>query len=293
MSNVIAGWILLVVSMVALAMPAVASGADPVATPEIKIVDDLRPGILPGGLAFKPLIADPRWPHFAISYQYYIDDRSLGNVGAVSLGETFTLYRDKIAGAWWEIGVQAGVFAVFDIDAESKDLVNADYFGAAVLGARWDALSAMARAYHQSSHLGDEFLLRNRVNRINLSYEAVDVKLSYEFFGDVLRLYGGGGYLFDQDPSNLKPGSVQWGAEFRSPWRLSRTIRPIAAVDVQNREENDWHADVSLRAGVEFGPLLGERKFQFLLEYFSGHSPNGQFYKHKVDYLGLGAHFHF
>jgi len=30
-----------------------------------------------------------------------------------------------------------------------------------------------------------------------------------------------------------------------------------------------------------------------LLEYFRGHSPNGQFYREKIDYLGLGMHFHF
>jgi len=30
-----------------------------------------------------------------------------------------------------------------------------------------------------------------------------------------------------------------------------------------------------------------------LLEYFNGHSPNGQFYKDRVEYIGLGTHFHF
>ena len=30
-----------------------------------------------------------------------------------------------------------------------------------------------------------------------------------------------------------------------------------------------------------------------LLEYFRGRSPNGQFYRDKVEYLGLGVHFHF
>jgi hypothetical protein len=30
-----------------------------------------------------------------------------------------------------------------------------------------------------------------------------------------------------------------------------------------------------------------------MLEYFRGHSPNGQFYREKIDYIGLGAHFNF
>jgi hypothetical protein len=32
---------------------------------------------------------------------------------------------------------------------------------------------------------------------------------------------------------------------------------------------------------------------QLLQEYFSGHSPNGQFFREKIEYFGLGAHVHF
>ena len=58
--------------------------------------EDLHTGFLPGGLLFQPLIADPRWPHFAAAYQYYLHDRTLRHAGAVSFGETFTLYRDTL-----------------------------------------------------------------------------------------------------------------------------------------------------------------------------------------------------
>ena len=260
---------------------------------QAQVIEDLSVGLLPSGDLFKPLMADPRWPHFAASYQYYIDDRQLGSVAAVSFGETLTLFRDKLGRGWWETGLQAGVFAVFDLEASSMDLVNADYMAAAFLGYRYDRFSAIARLFHQSSHLGDEFLLRNRVkNRVNLSYEAIDLRASYMFLDDVLRIYGGGGFLFDQDPSDLKPGFVQWGVEFRSPWRPA-AFRPIAAADIQNREENHWQTDFSLRAGIEFEGWLASRSLQIMLEYFRGHSPNGQFYRDKIDYLGIGAHFNF
>src|SRR2546422_4911297 len=259
-----------------------------------RVLTELQTGLLPGGQLFSPLIADPRWPHFAASYQYYLNDRDLKNVGAVSFGETVTLYRDRFRGVWWELGIQAGVFAVFDLDAVSKDLVNADYLVAAVVGARYGSFSAQGRLFHQSSHVGEEFLLRNRVkNRINLSYESVDLKASYDF-SDAFRVYAGGGYLFDQEPTNLAPWSAQYGVEFRSPWPdRAAGWRPIAALDVQNREENDWHTDVSLRAGIQIDSVLVTRNLQLLLEYFRGHSPNGQFFRNKLDYIGLGAHVHF
>jgi hypothetical protein len=258
-----------------------------------RVLEELQVGVLPGGELFKPLIADPRWPHFAASYQHYLNDKNLRGVGAASFGETFTLYRERLGGAWWETGIQAGVFALFDLDSDSRDLVNADYFAAVVGGYRYGSFSALARLFHQSSHLGDEFLLRSRVSRLNLSYESVDLKLSYEL-GEAWRLYAGAGYLFDQEPANLSPWSLQWGVEFRSPWPAPDAgFRPVAAVDVQNREENDWHTDFSLRVGIQFDGVLATRNLQFLLEYFRGHSPNGQFYKEKIDYIGVGAHFHF
>jgi uncharacterized protein DUF1207 len=258
-----------------------------------QVISEWQAGILPGNVLFKPLIADPRWPHFAAAWQHYIDDRQFRDIAAVSFGESFAFYRDRIGGAWWEVGLHAGVFSVFDIDSDSFDLVNADYLVGVPLTLRYEDFSAMLRVFHQSSHLGDEFLLRTRTNRINLSYESVDLKLSYEF-GDVLRTYVGGGYLFHQTPSNLDPLSAQYGIELRSPWpsRDSRW-RPIAAIDVQHREENGWTADVSARAGIEIDGVLLTRKLQILLEYFGGHSPNGQFYRDKVQYLGLGTHFHF
>jgi hypothetical protein len=159
------------------------------------------------------------------------------------------------------------------------------------------------RLSHTSSHLGDEFLLANRIQRVNLSYEGVDLKLSYDIGpwlgessegGAPVRLYAGGSYLFHRDPTSLKPWAAQAGAELRSPWTLGGTrIRPIAGADVQMREENGWHADLSVRAGLQFDGVLLSRNMQLLLEYFHGHSPNGQFYKQRIDYLGVGVHFHF
>lgn len=249
---------------------------------------------LPGGTLFRPLIADPRWPHFAASTQRYVGDRQLKDVAAVSFGETFTLWRDTLGPVTaWEFGVQAGVFAVFDLDAESQDLVNADYFVAVPVSFRHEGFSSMFRLFHQSSHLGDEFLLRTKTERINLSVEGVDLKVSYEL-GDPLRVYAGGGYLFHRDPASLDPWSIQYGLELISPWPpRDRGWRPVLAADVQHREENDWSADLSLRAGIQIDGVLASRNLQILLEYFRGRSPNGQFYKDKIEYFGLGVHFHF
>lgn len=256
----------------------------------------LATGWLPAGLLFDPLHADPRWPNFSAGYQRYVHDRDFRDVAAVSFGETIPLYRDGL-GSWgqWEASLQASVFSIFDLDAASFDLVNADYFVAAPLSYRDGPLSAIARVFHQSSHLGDEFLLRTKARRINLSYEGIDAKLSYDFLDRALRVYVGAGYLFEQDPSSLQRWSTQAGFELQSPWTLLGGLaRPIFAADFQSREENDWEPDISLRGGLQFESIqvLG-RKLQWMLEYFNGHSPNGQFFRDRIEYFGVAAHLYY
>lgn len=250
---------------------------------------------LPGGRLFEPLLADPRWPHFSVGYQNYMGDEELDNVGATSFGETFGLVRgDAPFEGQWQLGFQASVFAIFDLGAESKDLINADYWVGFPLSYRRGDLSGMIRVFHQSSHLGDEFLLRNRIDRVNLSYEGLDLKLSY-WLGKGVRVYGGGGLLVHKEPSDLAPWSTQAGAEYRSPATLFGSyLRPIAGLDVQNREESDWRPDVSVRAGVQFeNPKVQGPEIQLLAEYFTGRNPNGQFYERTLEYLGLGLHGYF
>lgn len=278
--------------------PIPASGATAPSSPSAPPVvwaPEIDTGFLPSGLVFDPLLADPRWPHFSASIQRYIDDPQFRHIGAVGFGETIPLYRKPLPsiGGYWEVGIQAGVFAIFDMDSDSRDLVNADYFAALTGAYGLGPFQALARLYHQSSHLGDEFLLRTRTNRVNLTYEAVDLKLSYHFFDHRVRLYGGGGYLFDQDPSNLKPWSTQAGIELKQRLPFLTNVTPVVAMDVQMHEENDWSPNYSVRAGLQFdrARILG-RRLLVMLEYFNGNSPNGQFYRNRIEYLGLGAHFY-
>ncbi len=257
-----------------------------------------RPAWFPRDKLFDPLLADPRWPHFSLSYLRSVGHAQFKDVASTNFGETFPIYRGDLPVGQWEVGIQAGVFAVFDIDTASKNLQNADYFVGIPLTYRFEGFTALLRIFHQSSHLGDEFLLANpNVKRVNLSYEEPNLILSQEFGGWAkwLRIYGGAGYLVDRDPSSLTPWTAQWGVESTSPWTfINDAVRPLAAVDVHNNEDTHWDSDISAVAGVEFeNPTLQSSKLQLLLEYYDGHSPNGQFYQTKTQFTGVGFHFYF
>lgn len=252
---------------------------------------------LPHGLLFDPFHADPRWPHFSIAYRSISKGVGPDSTGSANFGETFALYRDAAPlDGQWEIAIQAGVFSTFNTSTSSRDLVNADYTAGLLTSYRTGPFSGFLRIHHQSSHLGDEFILNSRtpVNRVNLSFEEIDLKLSYELFA-WLRVYGGGGVLVDRDPKTLGRGTSQFGAELTSPWTLlSGKIRPVAYGDFQANERSNWAVSQSLMAGLQFeNARIGDRKVQLLVEYFKGPSPNGQFFTQRTDWIGLGVHLYY
>jgi len=251
---------------------------------------------LPSGRLFEPLIADPRTPHFSIGYQRYLHDNQLENVAAVSLGTTVGIYEnDFFDSGRWQVGVQGAVFSIFDLDAPSMDLVNADYWLGLPLSYRVDGFSACLRLFHQSSHLGDEFLLRVKPDRVNVSYEGVELKISQDFFKRILRLYAGGSYLPHRYPPEIEEWAAQSGIELRSPRGLfSKHVKPVGGFDAQVREESDWNVDYSARVGLQFdSEKLRDRQLQLMVEYYNGRSPNGQFFVKRVEYWGIGIHFYY
>jgi hypothetical protein len=273
-------------------------GAEQQPVPEVARESPTQPDgfeLLPRVEIFDPLIADPREPHFAAIFQWYLHDPELNHVGSANFGETFALFGGDLWGGRWEIGGMGGVFSIFDLDAASYDLVNSDFFAGLTFSARRNGVSAQLRAYHQSSHLGDEFLLNDPTfDRINLSYEGFDLVIS----GDPwpwLRLYGGGGVLVNSIPNDLHPLSAQLGAELESPVAFfGNTVRPIAAFDYESREENHWREELSGAAGIQLeNPKLSEMRVQILVSWFKGNSPNGQFFVRRIETIGIGAHLWF
>ena len=254
------------------------------------------PKWLPHGALFAPLHADPRWPHFAGIYRQFTQGLNLSGVFGANFGETFAIYRNKaFFDGEWEFGVQAGVFSIFDVSARSIDLVNADYRVGFLSSYRKGPFSGFLRIQHQSSHLGDEFLLNNPgVTRINLSYEEVDVKLSYQLF-PWLRMYGGGGSIVHRFPDDLGRGTTQWGMELVSTRTfLGGRLRPVAYGDFQCNERTQWQVGQSFMAGVQFeNARIGDRQVQLLAEYYNGPSPDGQFYTQRASWYGVGVHLYF
>lgn len=252
--------------------------------------------IFPRVSLFAPLAADLRWPKFTLGYNYYFGDSQLTHAGSAEAGASIAIVQKKNTrrpGAW-EIGFQGGIFAVFDLAAPSSDLINADYLGGITFSYELDSLVFFARYMHQSSHLGDEFLLNNDVERINLSFEEISALVSYDPLSWA-RIYGGAGVIVRSDPSNLDRWSLQFGAEFRPVTaRTKRRLQLLVAVNLQCWQESDWIPDASVVSGLTLDPI-GESSYRvdFLLRYYIGRSPNGQFFTERIQTLGPAIQLYF
>jgi hypothetical protein len=90
------------------------------------------------------------------------------------------------------------------------------------------------------------------------------------------------------------------GAEFRPAFRVLPLgglggFRLVAAADLKAAQEHDWKPSVSARAGLEYdrpgGAEPAGRRWGLFVEYYTGPSPYGQFFREKVRYAGAGVHF--
>jgi len=252
---------------------------------------------LPSTDWFQPLLADPKEPRFFMSALQVKSAVRDSTIGAVGFGEDFGIVRRELgAGSGWQLGLSGAVFAQFDLEAPSSDLVNADYVIGLPITWRTQEWSGRLRLYHQSSHLGDEYLLSaEEPERINLSFEAIEALIAYDF--GAARVYGGGEYLFHRDPVDLGKRLLHAGLEWRSREAAFRVAdigaaHWIAGIDLKRREQNDWASQLSAKLGLELAPLDGApggRHWSVLLEYYDGASPYGQFYEMDLSYWGVAV----
>ena len=250
---------------------------------------------VPQGQIFCPLAADPKGQRSFVTYLRgdfaTIANPAPGaktNIGAVGLADSFSLFRIGGADSGLQLDLAGAIFSQFNLDEPSFDLINADYLVGFPLTLRRDGFSARLRLYHQSSHLGDEFILNRAPERLNLSFESLELILSHEV--GPLRVYGGGETFFQREPTDLATHLAHAGAEIRPA--VLGNARLLAAVDVKVVDDEGWHQAWSARVGIEIAriPVEGHppRIISVVGEFYDGIAPYGQFYREDIQYFGFG-----
>ena len=255
--------------------------------------------LFPEGPLFYAPLASPKEPRTHVTWLRLNLPGDSFNIGSVGFGDSFGLVRWAGWGEAdaWQFGISGAVLAQFNLDSDSMDLINADYIIGLPLSYRNGPWSARARIFHQSSHLGDEFLLlpqrpELKQPRINLSFETIELLGGWEWEG--IRLTAGPSYILHTD-TPLKRYSVQGGIDYQSTKTVYKpTVHPFASVLCHAWEETDWNPDVNAKAGITIrSPYTEKRAIQFFAEYYHGNLPFGQFYKLRADYYGAGINVQF
>ena len=135
--------------------------------------------LFPAGDVYAVYVADPRRPTNAIIELFYarvrIEDTSTPRTG-LSAGGRFGVLRidsGKPGGRSWQVSIEAGLDAVFD-SQNKLDAIGWDgNYGLTVTTASAHPLALKFAVLHQSSHLGDEYVIRTGRMRLNYTREEV------------------------------------------------------------------------------------------------------------------------
>jgi hypothetical protein len=240
----------------------------------------------PSESLFLPPIADPKQPRFFVSARQYDGDTLDAQVSAFGFGETFGIFRDEsVAGAAWQIGLSGGLVGLLHLEQADKPLLNTDYLIGIPFTWRNEQTFLRLQIYHQSSHLGDDYLRVNPQRFIDFQYESAELLLGREW--GRAHLYGGGEYLFHRHPTELAQEIWHVGVDYRRPRAWLGRIGLVAGVDVRWWRERP-RAAVALTAGLAFGGTEpGEQRSELVLEAYSGYSPFGSFFVEDVNYWGI------
>lgn len=249
--------------------------------------------ILPAGVLYKSYIAGEKEPRMAAAY---LSEKDRGSVFDATIGGRLGFVRYGTPGPinpqGFEWDLEAAAMLRQDIEQE-LDVEAVDFRIGTVLTWRRGPTAVKAGYYHLSSHLGDEFLLRNPgYPRLNYVRDSLLVGVRQNLRPD-FTLYGEVAYAFNVD-GGAEPLELQFGAEYtpidNSP---NRTNAPVFAINGHTREEFDFGGSVNIIAGWEWRGRHSNRRLRIGGQYYNGKELQWSFYNESVSLTGLGIWYDF
>jgi len=240
-------------------------------------------------------IADPRRSGFAFTYGQFIDPE-IAQAGdtrlTVRLGGSYGILRFHPEGSperGYQLDVGANFLGQFDLD---HSLDNIGWDGLYHLQLTWadgEGLAFKLGTLHDSSHVGDEYAERAGRKRFGYTREELVLGGSRSFpLG--WRAYAEAGRAYHRsNKESMDLWRAQTGIEYESPERFrDGTMAWYAALDCSFYQENDWHGNVSIQAGVVLPQEAIGRRYRFGVEYYRGRSVIGEFFQNNETMIAAG-----
>jgi len=197
----------------------------------------------------------------------------------------------------WEIVGEIGVFTQFEwkeVDGiQQRNLINIDYKVAFSFVKKIDHLHTYRlRFFHVSSHLGDDYILRNSIRSYTenmVNYE----QLEFTYFRQLpqirAQLITGIGAVIRPNATRL-PFSYIFGVD-NFLQQEDRKWSFTSGLVFKGFQETNFDLNVKAGGGIAYRSDAKKEPIRIVLEYYAGHLPYSQFEQEKMEWLGLGLYF--
>jgi hypothetical protein len=276
-----------------------ARGGEIVPPPQSDVIQSIDPGVagalpseeawtwqaLPDGLVYRSYLAGFKEPRMHSLWAY---DQDLGWVWDIALGGRVGLFRygncDDVQPEGWQLDLEGAAFPRLDPE-EERDLVAADFRAGAPLTYGVGPYRIKLAYYHLSSHLGDEFLLKNpTATRFNYSRDVLVLGQAYYLNPD-WRLYGEAGWAFYADVGG--EWEFQLGLDYSPMVCNGFHGSPFAAFNGHLREEVDFGGNVVAQLGWQWRQGVSGHLLRVGLEYYNGKSDQFEFFDRYENKVGM------
>ncbi len=258
------------------------------ATPVLVTPLSTAEGWFPVGTIFREYLADEKATRMAGRLVSSSSDSALLDG---TLGGKFALFRrgplEPLGGApAFEVAVEGSSQLRIDLN-EQFDVRSVDFRLGLPLAYRFGPWNTRFGYYHLSSHLGDEFLLKNPTfDRLNFSRDALFVGLAYSLTPNH-RIYGETSWAFASEVS--EPLDFKFGIE-RLPGGVTG-IRgvPFWALHAHLREEVNFGGHFTAQAGWAWRGPTTPGLLRIGAQYFDGKSQQFSFYNRYEQAISAGV----
>lgn len=244
---------------------------------------------LPDGLVYRSYLAGAKEPRLATVWQHDVNqgwlwDATLG--GRVAIWRYGTTDGGRPDG--WEVQLEGAAMPRLDPE-EERDVLATDFRAGLPVVFGWGPLRSKFAYYHLSSHLGDEFMLKNpSFRRINYSRDVLVWGQEYYLTDDWL-MYGEAGWAFYSDVSG--EWEFQFGLEYSPVRQTGYRGAPFFAFNGALREELNFSGNLVVQAGWQWRQPKNGHLLRAGMEYYNGKSNQFELFDQFENKIGLGIWF--
>lgn len=258
-----------------------------------QVSDPWTISLLPSGLLYTSYAAAERDPRLSTTWLWDQDGNSFwdsalgGRGGLIRYGNTSISNPEG-----FQLDVEGAAFVRL-LPQQERDVGAVDFRAGMPLTYRQGQWQAKFGYYHISSHLGDEFLLKNPgFNRLNYVRDSFVAGVGY-FPVPEVRVYFEVGWAVIFTAGGAKPWEIQTGFEYDDHQPTGLRGAPYFALNIHLREEVDWGGSLNMLAGWQWRGDASDHVFRMGLQFYNGKNAQYSFLQDNQQLIGFGVRYDF